>query len=182
MNKVRDAAEDFLDALSNTNSRVRVTQFGTLSEKLAPSTVVDDNTLGAGGVLRDAINGYYNPRPPRPNDVEHLPVQRRLQRNKAAATTSTPTGTSPRQAAETSQYLVVYITDGDPTAYDFDKPGTRATRARRPTSGSAPTGSAAQVTLDRAVEEANRLKTTGFADARGRCRQRPEQQQSQGGW
>ena len=70
VNKVRDAAEAFLDALSNTNSSVRVTQFGTVAEQLAPSTVVDDNSLGSGGVLRQAIEGYYNPKPPRPADVD----------------------------------------------------------------------------------------------------------------
>ena len=70
VNKVRDAAEAFLDALSNTNSSVRVTQFASLTQQLAPSTVVDDNSLGAGGALRRAIDGYYNPRPPRPANVD----------------------------------------------------------------------------------------------------------------
>src|SRR3954454_6700009 len=70
VNKVRDAAEAFLDALSNTNSSVRVTQFASLTQQLAPSTVVDDNSLGAGGALRRAIDGYYNPRPPRPAGVD----------------------------------------------------------------------------------------------------------------
>ena len=77
VNKVRDAAEAFLDALSNTNSSVRVTQFATLTQQLAPSTVVDDNSLGAGGVHRKAINGYYNPKPPRPADVDFYQCRQR---------------------------------------------------------------------------------------------------------
>ncbi len=72
-NKVRDAAEAFLDALSNTNSSVRVTQFATVAEQLAPSTLVDDASLGAGGALRRAIEGYYNPKPPRPPGVDFFP-------------------------------------------------------------------------------------------------------------
>ena len=54
--------------LSNINSSVRVTQFATLAQQLAPSTVVDDNSLG--GALRKAIDGCYNPRPPRPSNVD----------------------------------------------------------------------------------------------------------------
>ncbi len=32
--------------------------------------MVDDRSLGPGGALRNAISGYYNPRPPRPNGVD----------------------------------------------------------------------------------------------------------------
>lgn len=42
VNQVRGAAEAFLDALSNTDSTARVTQFATVSQQLAPSTTVDD--------------------------------------------------------------------------------------------------------------------------------------------
>ena len=49
VNQVRDAAEAFLDALSNTGSTARVTQFAHRSaEQLAPSTVVDDAVARAG--------------------------------------------------------------------------------------------------------------------------------------
>jgi hypothetical protein len=49
VNQVRGAAQAFLDALSNTGSTARVTQFGTVAQELAPSTLVDDRSLGAGG-------------------------------------------------------------------------------------------------------------------------------------
>ncbi len=54
---------------------MRVTQFASLTQQLAPSTVVDDSSLGAGGVHRNAINGYYNPKPPRPADVNLYQLQ-----------------------------------------------------------------------------------------------------------
>ena len=53
---------------------------------------------------------------------------------------------------------MVYVTDGDPTAFDFNKPGDPF--PSRPTSRVGTDGSSepAQVTLDRAVEEANQVK------------------------
>ena len=66
---VREAADALLESLSNTNSTARVLQFATLSEQLAASSPVDDTSLGSGGVLRHAINKYYNPQPPRPSNV-----------------------------------------------------------------------------------------------------------------
>ncbi len=81
-------------------------------------------------MLRNAINGYYNPKPPRPANVDLYSAQGKVKLNNGRAATSTPTGTRLlRQAAETpyplTPALVVYITDGDPTAYDFDKPGDK---------------------------------------------------------
>ena len=49
---VRDAADAFLEALRNTTSTARVAQFGTVSEELAPSTLVDDASLADGGVQK----------------------------------------------------------------------------------------------------------------------------------
>ena len=66
---VRGAATAFLDSLRNTGSSARVTQFATVSAELAPSTLVDDAALAPGGVLRGALAGYYDPKPPRPLNV-----------------------------------------------------------------------------------------------------------------
>ena len=171
VNKVRDAAEAFLDALSNTNSSVRVTQFASLTQQLAPSTVVDDNSLGAGGALRKAIDGYYNPRPPRPANVDLWQFSNGAFKvnNGSSSDQYTNWDASLRQAAETPATpavppaLVVYITDGDPTAYDFDKPGDKGDHGPPPDVGfgTDSTTAQAQITLDRAVEEANSVKSQG---------------------
>ena len=62
-------AATFLDALKNTGSSARVTQFATVSAELAPSTLVDDASMGQSSALGKALTGYYNPRPPQPNNV-----------------------------------------------------------------------------------------------------------------
>ena len=82
VNEVRDAAEAFLDALSNTGSSARVTQFATVTQQLAPSTVVDDESLGPNGILRGAIGGYYNPRPPRPAGVNFIDTRNQVQQQR----------------------------------------------------------------------------------------------------
>ena len=172
VNKVRDAAEAFLDGLSNTNSKVRVTQFASLTQQLAPSTVVDDNSLAAGGVHRNAINGYYNPKPPRPANVDLYQLQGNgtfKLNNGSSSDQYTNWDASLRQAAEIppdptdKPALVVYITDGDPTAYDFDKTGDIGSAGPPPDVGfgTDSTSAQAQVTLDRAVEEANSVKSRG---------------------
>ena len=127
---VRDAADALLDSLSNTNSTARVTQFATLSQQLAPSTLVDDASLGNGGALRNAINGYYNPQPPRPSDVNIYSTTApatRLSSGSYSLSNSqiqyTNWDQSLDQAGQTTPELVVYVTDGDPTAFDFNQPG-----------------------------------------------------------
>ncbi len=54
---------------------------------------------------------------------------------------------------------MVYITDGDPTAYDLDKPGDKGSPGPPP-DVVFNTDSGGQA-LDRAVEEANKVKTQG---------------------
>ena len=62
VSKVRNAAEAFLDSLRNTKSTARVTQFATVTQELAPYTLVDDAALAQGGALRQGRRlGYYNP-------------------------------------------------------------------------------------------------------------------------
>ncbi len=156
VNDVRDAADAFLDALSNTGSTARVTQFATLSEQLAPSTVVDDNSLGPNGVLFDAIKGYYNPRPQRPANVNFINTNNQVS-NSESNNQYTNWDGSLNQAAATKPDLVVYVTDGDPTAYDLDKPGDTGD-AGPPPDVKFGTNSGDAKTNDRAIEEANRVK------------------------
>jgi len=156
VNDVRNAAQAFLDALSNTGSRARVTQFGTVTQQLAPSTVVDDRSLGAGGVLRSAVAGYYNPRPPRPSNVNFINTSGQVNNN-ASNDQYTNWDGSLHQAAETTPDLVVYVTDGDPTAYDLDQPGDPGDPGPPPDIRYGTSSSDAK-TLDRAVAEANRVK------------------------
>lgn len=161
---VRDAATAFLDALRNTNSNARVTQFGTASEELAPLTLVDDASLGTGGALRDALNGYYNPIPPAPAGRNFR------QYNGTGNPQSTGSWGNPNTSsnqytnwdqalhqAQTAADLVVFVTDGDPTAYDLDQPGD-------PFGGvsigyNTNRGQAAAPTIDRAIDEANVVKS-----------------------
>ena len=159
VNQVRGAAEAFLDALANTDSTARVTQFATVSQQLAPSTSVDDQTLGPGGVLRQAIDGYYNPRPPRPDNVNFINTSGGVN-NSASNNQYTNWDGSLHQAAETVPDLVVYVTDGDPTAYDLDKPGDPGDPGPPPDIRYG-TSSTDTQTNDRAIQEANRIKTNG---------------------
>jgi hypothetical protein len=162
--QVRKAAQAFLEALTNTNSQARVTQFATVSAELAPSTLVDDGALASGGVLRNAINGYYNPKPPRPAGVNFYQY---TGSNPASASSFSLNNASSNnqytnwdqglgQAGSTTPELVVFVTDGDPTAYDFEagdpiQPPHVAFSTDRNNAGR-------QVTLDRAVTAANAIK------------------------
>lgn len=166
---VRNAAEALLESLSNTDSTARVTQFATVAEQLAPSTLITDGSLGTNGALRTAINRYYNPLPPRPSGVNIYefqsgnPLSSGSYRSNNSGTQYTNWDGSLHQAKQTTPELVVYVTDGDPTAFDFDQagdpfdPGPPPDVAMRTDRTSA----AQQVTVDRAVQEANGIKSNG---------------------
>ena len=167
---VREAADALLDSLLNTNSTARVLQFATVSQQLAPSTPVDDSTLANGGVLRAAINGYYNPQPPRTPgtsiyqyDGSGDPLSSNNYRQENNQIQYTNWDQSLEQASQTTPELVVYLTDGDPTAFDFDRPSDPFDQGPPPDVAVSTDRStaAAQLTLDRAVEEANQVKSNG---------------------
>ena len=160
---VRGAADTFLGALNNTDSTARVTQFATVSQELAARTLIDDAALAQGGALRQALNGYYNPKPPRPNGVDFYQYNNgRFSLNNANSNNQyTNWDGSLDQAGQeaTKPELVVYVTDGDPTAYDFSEnadPPSNAAKSE-PYDVGFNTGSLA-ATLDRAVLEANQIK------------------------
>ena len=96
--------------------------------------------------------------PPRPSGVNFIDT--RGQVNSSASNNQyTNWDRSLKQAGDTTPDLVVYVTDGDPTAYDFDQTGDPGD-AGRPPDIRWPSSTDTQ-TLDRAVEEANRVKTNG---------------------
>lgn len=161
---VRDAADAFLDALKNTSSTARVTQFATVAQELAPYTIVDDASLAQNGVLRRALNKYYNPKPP----LAGRPAKE-YRGGDVFSAGSWKNGTSDQytnwdqsldQANDQPSELLVYVTDGDPTAYDFqgspDPFSPPAVGYRTDQSSQA-----RQESLDRAVVEANLAKQAG---------------------
>ena len=169
---VRGAAQAFLDSLKNTDSTARVTQFATFSEVLAPTTLINDANLDpTTGVLGGAIADYYNPKPPRPGGSSIF------QYDGSGATGSdgnwdlrndrnqyTNWDQSLEEAGDEPSELVVYITDGEPTAYDLNGDTTDADPPKAgPDDVGVNTnrGSADQVMVDRAVQEANIIKSSG---------------------
>ena len=161
---VRDAAQSFLDSLKDTDSTARVTQFATASEELAPPTLVTGAALGPGGVLRDAVSAYYSPKPPQPAAqvwYKYLGGDPTNGRNfrRQSSDQYTNWDQSLKQAGDTPSELVVYITDGQPSAYDLDKPTDPFTTPPARVAWGTDKNQANQVTLDRAIEEANVVKS-----------------------
>lgn len=166
--QVRNAGRDLLEALDGTGSTARITQFGSLSAELAPRTLVDTSALAPGGTLDTALAGYYSPRPPRPREVDLYqytggdPVDVTSYRSApAGAEQFTNWDAGLEQAIEPEADLVLFVTDGQPTAFDLDAPGDPFD-AGPPPDVAVDTGSgqAADVTMQRAVDAANRLKAT----------------------
>ena len=127
---VRQAATDFLDALKNTNSTARVTQFASFAQVLPSKNLVpneqkrvpvDDASMAATGVLGRALStgsaneGYYDPRPPVPPgmNVDGVNQNKDQYTNWEAALKEVVA-----EDEAIDRELVVFITDGDPTAYD----------------------------------------------------------------
>ena len=127
---VRQAATDFLDALKNTNSTARVTQFASFAQVLPSKNLVpneqkrvpvDDASMAATGVLGRALStgsaneGYYDPRPPVPPgmNVDGVNQNKDQYTNWDAALKEVVA-----EDEAIDRELVVFITDGDPTAYD----------------------------------------------------------------
>jgi len=143
VNTVRNAGRDLTAALKDTNSTLRITQFGTFSGQLSSRVPVNASTTGSGGALSQALNNYYTPPPPRPAGV-NIYNGNTIQNN-ALTWTNWEDGIKGIDTPE----LALFITDGDPTAYNVN-----ATRTNVNTSS---TGTA----LDNAITQANALKARG---------------------
>ena len=166
--QVRDAARGLLDALSGTGSTARITQFGSLSAELAPRTLVETGALDPGGTLDAALAGYYSPRPSRPGEVDLYQYtagdpfdQTNYRSAPVGGEQFTNWDAGLEQAIEPGADLVLFVTDGEPTAFDLDAPGDPFEAGPPPDvafgTGSGP---AAEVTMQRAIDAANRLKST----------------------
>jgi LPXTG-motif cell wall-anchored protein len=162
---VRDAGRSFLSALQDTNSTARVIQFATVSQQLADRGLIDANSMAAGGALGQAISGYYNPIPP----VSGFTVKTLNQNGNPTQANGWSNSSSNqytnwqqtlKQTASDDPDLVVFVTDGDPTAYDFDRAGDPFYPSTPPTVGinTNRNTAGAQITIDRAVEAANAVK------------------------
>ena len=137
---VRSAANAFANGLADTGSKLAVIEFGSSAKKVFPYTSV---TSGAGGTLATTFQPYFNRTASAPADVYDSPSQTgpwtnwedALQEVKNLNSTS---GVAP---------LVVFITDGDPTAT-----GTVAPFA---------TNVASATALTPAIVQANAVKAQG---------------------
>ncbi|MCU0296736.1 MAG: VWA domain-containing protein, partial [Candidatus Nanopelagicales bacterium] len=143
VNTVRNAGRDLTAALKDTNSTLRITQFATFSGQLSSRVPVNAATTGAGGALSTALTNYYTPPPPRPAGVTIYNGNQ--MQNSALTWTNWEDGIKGIDTPE----LAIYITDGDPTAYNAS--ATR-TNVNTPSTG---------VALDNAITQANALKTAG---------------------
>ena len=143
VNTVRNAGKDLMNALKDTNSTLRITQFATFSGQLSSRVPVNAATTGGGGALSTALNNYYTPPPSKPIGVT-IYNGNQVQ-NSALTWTNWEDGIKGIDDPE----LAIYITDGDPTAYNAS-----ATRTNVNTSS---TGTA----LDNAITQANALKLNG---------------------
>ena len=115
---------------------------------------------------REALQGYYNPIPPRPPNVNIYSYRGngnpQSSGNFSSANSSnqyTNWDQGLRQAGTGQAELMVFVTDGDPTGYDFDKPGDPFDSGPPPdVAVNTNRGEANQLTMDRAVQEANTIK------------------------
>jgi hypothetical protein len=166
---VREAADTLLDAMSGTSSTARVTQFGSVSEELAPRTLVDETSLANDGPLGEAVADYYSPIPPRPDDTtiysydgSGTPLSSQNQNVSNGSNQYTNWDQALHQAATDTGELVVFVTDGDPTAFDFDQSGDPFDPGPPPdVTVNTGRGNGEQVTRDRSIEEANGIKSQG---------------------
>ncbi len=167
---VRDSARAFLEALADTSSTARVIDFGTVARVSAPRTIVTTASLQEGGVFADALEAYYNPKPPlQPGVTGHQYDGS----GNPLSTTNYRNGSDPqytnwdqalRLAREDLADMIVFVTDGEPSAMDADQAGDpfRVIGQNPPNVlYGLSSGSAVDLVRDRAVEEANADKALG---------------------
>ncbi|MFM2077024.1 MAG: hypothetical protein RJA49_914, partial [Actinomycetota bacterium] len=169
---VRDAADAFLTALKDTNSTARVIDFGTVARETAPEgSLVTTASLGAGGVHRVAVDKYYNPKPPLQPGVNvyefrggNVNSTSSYRQGSSSSTQYTNWDQALDQAGRKPANLIVFITDGDPTAVDSDQAGDPFRVAGQDPPNvryNMSSGDAQALALNRAVEEADAAKTSG---------------------
>jgi Prealbumin-like fold domain len=169
-NKVRDAARTFLDALKDTGSQGRLVDFATGSRELVPMSLITGAGLRPGGTFDSGLNTYYRRGS---SDGVGLPASYVYRGGdpQAAGSYRSTSGNQQwtnwqeglEQAAGSGTQLLVFITDGDPTAVT-SKPGepngsTSGTRIIS-NSGSFP-NEFNTYALRKAMNVANGIKTAG---------------------
>ena len=131
--------------------------------------MVDDVSMGNNGDLDDAVDGYFNPQPQRPSNVtirrydgSGNPVGGNWDTSNSSIQYTNWQQALDLTATDTAE-LVVFITDGDPTGYDFDRPADPFDQVLRLMSGSAQTAPAEsrELTEDRSILAANAVKSLG---------------------
>ena len=178
---VRDAAKVFLDAVKDTGSTARVIDFGTFSRQTAGPELVTTASMAPGGVHAEALASYYNPKPPLTP-----PATAARQYDGSGSLTNngnfggqdngntqwTNWDSALDRADENPGALVVFVTDGDPTALNLDQTGDAFNPPGTTVAFNTFRGDLAGPSVDRAVQEANTIKTgTGAgAHAGGRGR------------
>ena len=127
---VRNAASVFLNALKDTGSTARVIDFGSVARQTAPATLVTADSLAPGWRARQRAEGVLQPDPAAPARRDGRTPgtaasghQRRRTTRNSTSTQYTNWDQSLDQAGAQPSDLVVYVTDGDPTAVDSDQPG-----------------------------------------------------------
>ena len=118
---VRNAANAFAGGLADTGSQLAVIEFGSSAKRVFNYTHV---TSGAGGTLTTTFQPYFNGTAARPADVYNSPSQTGQWTNwqdalEEVKLLNTASGVAP---------LVVFITDGDPTATGPPRRSRRTSR------------------------------------------------------
>ena len=142
---VRNAATSFVSALADTGSEMAIIEFGTEAKKVFDYTAV---TSGVGGTIDTVFNPYINATATS-GDVYDAPSQLGGWTNWDDALDEVENINANSGVAP----LLIFVTDGDPTAYNRDLPGED--NGVTTDAGSDPQS------LERAVAEANAVKDQG---------------------
>lgn len=175
VNTVREAARTFLtalnlDATGSQKSTVRLAQFATGTNVLADRAQVTTASLAVGGVFHNGLAAYYKPQPDVPANGTYEydgSGDWKLTSNWKPPTSSRgwtnwDGGLKSMLSESKLPEVAIFITDGDPTAFNLDRAGD-------PNGGEGSDhigfntlrGTAATPTQERAVERANALKAAG---------------------
>ncbi len=173
--EVRNAARAFLDALKDTGSSGRVVDFATKARQTAPMTLITSASLGQGGAHDSALRSYYefgssggsgssgSYRTYRGGDRDPT------RDNSYGETRSgNPQYTNWQQALEESEgqgtQLVIFITDGDPTAVTSNGQSSGSMNEPFRNSGVnliSTSGTFQEYALYKGINAANTVKTSG---------------------
>lgn len=176
--QVRSAASSLLNSLSGTGSYASVVQFGTVGRQEAGYTQVTAASLASTGALGQAVARYFNPQPPLAGRTVHIRGNGSTFNSTSSANWSNSTSVQYTNwedallktravpgAPGGKPDLVVFLTDGDPTAVNV-QPGNPAYPQFTPNPANhvlidSTPGTEQQLYLDPAITAANALKSQG---------------------